>query len=269
MAKKQKTPKVYSKQLSSHSYENDIEKYAQFYKISQSANFRTPEVIGVEPSSHTIHFDYIDDLISIRDHYLCFLSHPVLQDKQTTLNLFKECGKALAFIHKGFSLSQELSWDPPQKYKNIIHSFLSPKEISMFLETPQTIIHSDFGFSNVLTKGKTDELIIIDCLPNFHTSFHCNEKCSIYIDLANFLSCLDGLIWISPQKFISVYWSRRQLLKDAFLHGYQEQSCTMLNLPLLKKLTQATAMCYFRRKYGLLKAYTAYSILYSPLKYVR
>ena len=243
-------------------FEEEVEKFTKFHQISLMSIFRAPQVISHDKINNTIHFEYIENLTSIRNAYILFLKQGNPEKREKILSIFRDCGKALAQIHQKLSLSTNHAWKLEKKYRNIFRLFLTTEEISELGNTPQAFLHSDFGFSNILLQKNSDTLVIIDCSPNSHTTFFCYG--SVYIDLANFLACLDGLVRVSLKQYCCFHWSHRWLLKEAFLEGYQKQSSQTLNYTLLTKITKATAMCYFRKKYGCLKALAAYSLLYFP-----
>lgn len=261
-----KQHKIYSKTLKSSVFEEEVKKFELFYQLSLLANFRAPQVISSNKKNCTIHFEHIDDIYSIRELYILFLKQTSPEKEKKIISIFRDCGKALAQIHQKLSLPTKCPWNLEEKYKNVFHHFLTADEMCELERTPQAFLHSDFGFSNVLLQKTSEELVIIDCSPNYHTTFFCHEKGSIYIDISNFLSCLDGLIRVNPRQYFCLNWPDRCILKEAFLDGYQKQSLQTLDYSFLSKITKATSMCYFQKKYSYLKAIAAYAVLYSPWK---
>jgi hypothetical protein len=229
-------------------FDESIAKYESLYTIASRNDFTAPKLLDSDRNKNTARFEYINGLTSIREAYIEFMiaSH-VYEEK---LDLFRKVGAVLGVIHSEMKLESQDSWDPPTLIEAITRRWLGEENYLKLYDTPHAFLHGDYGFSNVNTFGSSGltSFAIIDPCPNYYFTFRVNLYASVYIDLATFLSCLDGRV--SIRHYRSFQWDRLNLVKQAFVYGYENRAGYKINQCLLAQLTCAITESYFFRKYG-------------------
>ena len=157
--------------------------------------------------------------------------------------------------------------EPPAHIEAITKRWLGKVNYLHLYDTPHAFIHGDYGFSNVntITSNGLISLAIIDPCPNYYFTFKANVHASIYIDLATFFSCLDGRV--SIKHYRNIHWGRLNLVKQAFISGYESRTGYKINQCLLVQLTCAVTESYFFRKYGSgFRSFVAHKLIHNARK---
>ena len=229
-------------------FDESIAKYESLYTVASRNNFTAPKLLGTDRNKKKARFEYINGLTSIREAYIEFMVAPEVYEEK--LDLFRTVGAVLGAIHGEMKLEAQDSWSPPTYVETITRRWLGEKNYLKLYDTAHAFIHGDYGFSNVNTidSSALTRIAIIDPCPNYYFTYRANLYTSVYIDLATFFSCLDGRV---PIRYYRCFqWDRLNLVKQAFIHGYENSTGYKINQCLLVQLTCAITESYFIRKYG-------------------
>lgn len=246
-------------------FDESIAKYQSLYAVASRNNFTAPKILSDDHNANTASFEYINGLTSIRESYIEFMT--ITAPNEDMLDLFHMAGVVLGAIHGEMKLEVQDAWRAPACIENVTSQWLGRGNYLNLHDTPHAFIHGDYGFSNVniIISGDNNSLAIIDPCPNYYYTFRVNLFASVYIDLATFLSCLDGRVPI--RHYRRFQWSRLNLIKEAFLDGYESRTGCKVNRCLLACLTCAVTESYFIRKYGSgLRSLIAHKVIHNARK---
>ena len=245
-------------------YYASLEKYQSLSHIASDVGFIAPEIVDLDEKSKSIIFKYIHKLHSLRVSYIKHMSY---SSKYDYSDLFYNVGCVLAGIHENIELTNTETWAPCKTFNNIMLKNFGPHYEKVLSDTPQANIHCDFGFSNVNYQDVNGikTLVILDPCPNDFVTFHACTYTSVYIDIANFSACLDGLIPINH--YMHIDWRKLAGLKEAFLSGYEENSDLQIDRHLLACMSFATVHSYFKNRYrNQVKTWATRTLVYNPVK---
>lgn len=220
-------------------FESELEKAQALHRLSSEC-FYSPKPIHYDRSLRTIVFEQLVSLVSVRKVYLDFLC---CEDSTNTW-IFDRAGSALAELHARLRLTTRSEWKAPA-----IVAKHEPDLSAALLDTPHAQLHCDFGFSNVFIQlvGNETRLVILDASPNYFMTEAPDTFASVYLDLANFAACLDGLV--PMVHYLRIDWQLAAILKGRFLDAYEMTSRLTLDRTLLQRVTDATARAYFSTKF--------------------
>lgn len=242
--------------------ELEYEKADAIYQIGQLKGFDAPKPLKVCRNDDCIVFSRIRNSNSIRTAYLDYIKRGVSQKKG--FEEFCEAGRVLACIHRYLSLSNRTRWRPGQLFIAAFRELGKDLDVEVGGE-PEVYLHGDYGFSNVAMHGDTKKIVIFDPSANGFVTKHADEFGTIYVDIGNFLACLQGLVPLTQQ--VGVDWRLVPPIKEAFLRGYEQEAEYNINRDLASSFAYATAKCYFSYKYGSpLLSRLAMSVLYNSWK---
>jgi hypothetical protein len=229
--------------------EKEVEKYNALYEVSLKTDlFKSPEIISFNKPKKSITFEYIDNLTSIREIYLRYMT----SDKQEKcdLQLLSKTGAALAKIHLGLSLETSIDWISCPSFDRF---FLKKTKLSFndaMKSVPMSIAHCDYGFSNIhttITDSGGGDLIIFDPSPNEFISKSTNLRAPILLDLSNLISCVYGLVPF--RNYRHMHWSRMPIITNSIVQSYEDVYGTKIDATLLSGMVYATARCYLNSAY--------------------
>jgi len=245
-------------------YYASLEKYKSLSYIASAVGFVAPEIVDFNNESRSITFKYIHNLHSLRVSYIQHMSYSSEYDNS---DLFYSVGRVLAGIHKKLELTYTEPWAPCKTFDNIMLKKFGFHYEKVLSDTPQANIHCDFGFSNVNYQeiNGLKKLVILDPCPNDFVTFHACTYTSVYIDIANFSACLDGLIPVNY--YLKIDWRKIVVLKEAFLSGYEENSDLHIDRHLLACMSFAIVHSYFNNRYrNQVKTWATRTLVYNPVK---
>lgn len=234
--------KVYPNQI-----HEELIKHQKIFEISLKNGFLFPKIISFCTSESRIDFELIKNASSLRDLYF---ENNKKSNKQNILNLFFQSGKALACIHKELKYEKKRDWNS----KNFSCKL---KKHEDSLQIPHAILHGDYTASNILVTA-SEEIVIIDPSPNFHSTFSPFEYAPIYVDIGNFLSGIEGLF--PYKKFFIIKKEYIKLCKSSFIKGYESEYGEKLNFRLIKTYTKYCAKNYLEKKNNLIIYYIKYAL---------
>lgn len=200
--------------------------------FAQSGGAHYPKLIEAkgEYAGGTLVMEYLDGLVSLREPYLDFM-----KAKTSELSVFVEAGRALGLIHSAPPPASE--YLPYPMSPLLLNTLPGPGSEGAVL------MHGDFGFSNVYWSASRAQIVILDASPNHFVTHHPLQIGTRYADLANFVSCLCGLV--PPSNFPSMYWTRAPRVISAFIEGYVETASFVPDPKTLFFCANETAQAYF------------------------
>lgn len=243
----------------------EVEKAQRIFDIASEYGFVAPRVVGSSLATSTIHLERIHGLRSYRDLYLAYMSKS--QSSTQALEITEKVGIALAQIHRDLVLSNFSEWEPPERFLSLATHRWGHELIDALRVAPQAYLHGDFGFSNVCLVGEASEtrIVVIDPSANGFMTTRSDISGPVYIDLANFLSCLEGLVPLRCQ--LRLRWRRLNDLKRAFIESYKSESGLSLDMRVLERMTYLTAATYLRYRFRVpILSRIALFLLFNPLK---
>lgn len=221
------------------------DKYISLYELCKNSNFIFPKPIETDDVNRTIKFESLSNIESIRNAYLASMKAENVDPWQ--INKFHQIGIALAEIHKGLNLKTFSKWVPSRTFYNAVQRRISHDFEKLLDSETQSYLHGDFGFSNIFFK-KDDNInpIILDPSFDGYTIFSTNAIGPVYLDLAHFVACLDGLVPLRHYPYM--HWRRLTYIKDIFIAGYEKGSGLVLNRDWISWLAFATVSAKFEAK---------------------
>ena len=244
--------------------EQEFLKATALWDLGCRAGFVAPKAKRFDREQSSITYEFLPHLVSIRHPYLDFMT--ARREPAAVLQMLERTGATLARIHAGITLAQSTRWQPSADFTAAFASVSGNAGAQWMQRVPWSMAHCDFGFSNVRTVGPQGCIVIIDPSANGYVTFSSALYAPIYIDIANFVTCIEGLV--RPRNFVSMRWERLPQVREAFLAGYERESGTSLERELVAQLSYATAYCYFKRKYSsALLARLAVRVLFNRFKH--
>lgn len=227
--------------------ELEFEKARALWELGTQIGFRVPEVLRFDCEARSVTWAYIPGLESLRVPYIEHMTAGV--PRTECLDLIGRAGSVLAQIHRGLHLRQVVDWAASPDFEAAFVATAGAPSATLLGAVPWAVAHCDFGFSNVnYARGMEDDrLIVLDATANGHLTFASNLRAPIYIDVANFVVCLEGLV--PPWVQLRMRWARLPEVREAFLEGYESSSGIRLNRELLVYTAYAAACCYVRWRY--------------------
>ncbi|HET6519068.1 MAG TPA: hypothetical protein VFG47_04535 [Geminicoccaceae bacterium] len=228
--------------------ELEAEKAAALFALAARNGFVAPRPLSADPAGGSLSFEYIPGPPrSVRDLYLAYVAGT--SPPARTPRTFHEIGSMLGAIHRELSLPSRRAWRPTEPFDTAMCRAWGEGYGAPLAATPHAFLHGDFGFSNVLLLDghAPPRIAVIDPSPNGYVTFHCDTFASVYLDLAKFVCCLDGLV--PPVHHAAIDWRRAVALRDAFLDGYGARTGLAIDRRLLDGLAFATAAAKFAKEY--------------------
>jgi hypothetical protein len=247
-------------------FDESLDKCQRLHVVASSNGFIAPYVLDADKKTGIVRFEYIDEFTSIRKAYIEYMAAPVPDHEN--LELIHQAGMVLGAIHSDMNLETRDEWSQPLHVEDITRRWLGKGGYPDLLDTPYAYIHGDYGFSNINITGSGNKakLAIIDPCPNNYFTFRVNSFASVYIDLATFVSCLDGRVPVGYYR--SFKWRRLRTIKEAFLDAYEGRTGYVISRCLLACLSCAVTESYFLRKYGGgLRSFIAHKVVHNALKH--
>lgn len=226
-----------------HDFEMESEKAMALYEASRSSTFLSPRPKHINADKRTIDYEMIPDLRPIRDFYLKYLLGKSVDE--SIVQLFYGGGVALAELHDRLTLHRRTHWKPAESFSEGMEKARKINHEEFLDSTPMAFLHGDYGFSNLcyIRDGKRHTIVIIDASPDNYSVFDCTAYGSVYLDIAHFISCLDGLIPIKYYPFAN--WKRIGALKEAFISGYEATSGNTIDTEWINALAYASVVSKF------------------------
>jgi hypothetical protein len=190
-----------------------------------------PKAISSDGSAEqgVLKLEFIDNFVSSRHFYLLYAAGAI-----DDVNLFEKAGNALARIHAAkkpdAGAGKNLS-------DNAILETLEGIEPQDFV-----LLHGDFGFSNVGYSSSRNQVVILDPSPNYFVTSHPLQMGPRYVDIAQFTSCLCGLVGFGD--LWRIKWNRVPRTIEAFVSGYERTSGFRIDRKLLLESTLEFANAY-------------------------
>jgi hypothetical protein len=243
--------------------EQEFLKARALWDLSCRAGFVVPKAKRFDREQASITYEFLPHMISIRHPYLAFMT--AKREPSTALLVLERTGATLARIHSGISLPSATRWQPSSDFATAFSAVSGSADSLWMQRVPWSVAHCDYGFSNVRTVGPDGCIAIIDPSANGYVTFSSALYAPVYIDIASFVTCIEGLV--RPSNFPSMRWERLPRVREAFLVGYERESGTLLERDLVAQLSHATAYCYFKSKYrSALLARLATRVLFNRFK---
>jgi len=222
------------------------DKYISFYELSKNSNFIFPKPIEIDDVNKTIKLKSISNIESIRNAYFATMKAKNIDPWQ--IKKFHQVGISLAEIHKGLSLKSSSTWVPSKIFYNALKDRISYDFKKKLDPVTKAHLHGDFSFSNIFfKKGDNNNPVILDPSFDGYTIFSTNAIGPVYIDIAHFVACLDGLVPLRHYPYMQ--WRRLAHIKDIFISGYEKGSGLALNRELISWLAFATVSSKFEKRF--------------------
>lgn len=195
------------------------EKYRKSKQIGDKHGFLVPQILSV--SDNTLVFEKMDFDQSLKEKVR--LSVTEKTEREYTCKLIEQCGSALYRLHSLLELSSQTLVTIPDSILKPTGSILN--SVASFSPNDDVMLHCDYSLNNIFVmKGN---LVIIDPLPNNHSSHHVDEKGSRYMDIALFLHSINQQLGI--KSFARHDRKQARTLRRAFLDGYEKEAAIILD----------------------------------------
>ena len=204
--------------------EAEVLKLNAIAKCGELNGFHAPTARRVDDL--TIEMNFVKTSQSSSSIFRKHVCHRSLENRKACRKLVEECGRALASIH-GCLNEAYLSFaaSPP-------------------LTSNQSVLHCDFGFSNIFLNANS-ELVVFDPFPDFYTTFETWEIGPRSRDLGMFVSCLVGRVPLSD--FLRVRVKRIPELIEEFVGHYNAASDEEIDIDDVIVESSKNAKAYFSK----------------------
>lgn len=251
-----------------HNLDIELEKSRSLFDASKIYSFLAPKVLSSNRTNQSISFEFIKELSSIRNSYLNYMC--TRSPNEEDLNVLAKTGTVLAEIHEGLRIKNPVEWKPGLLFKKAFEKKSHTEFLSAIDSMPWSIAHCDYGFSNIHFSRNSvgeKELVILDPSANGFVTTNTNLRAPIYVDLANLISCIRGLVPIRFYK--SIYWNRVAHVERIIVDKYSMRSGHQINQKYMDGMVYATAKSYFWHTYRFPFSYFALRLLFTPLKQLK
>lgn len=222
-------------------------KYDALSRIARSHGFRAPAVVSIDKLRGTITTERIAPLRRVASMYLAYQVGDV--GPETVEPLFFEIGAILARIHGELTNPDCVGWSADATFQRRLTEFTN-RDVDPSRD-PSACLHGDFSFANIFVHqvGSADsELVVLDPCPNGGSTHHDWEVGPVYVDLGNFLSCLEGQVPLRHHH--KLHPERSTRLQLTFLRGYESVSGLNLDLQLAFAYAYAVGSAQFDVRFG-------------------
>ena len=260
--------KISRDRVSKH-YERNVaveyEKANRIWQIGNDSGFVASRPIGHDVDAKVIDYEFIDNMISLRDPYLGFVTGR--NESLPTIEMFQRAGECLADIHRRLSLESKSDWIPSDVFLTAMKRCGGGSLLSQATDMPCAYLHGDFGFSNVsyIPDQAGFKIAIIDSSSDNYSTFESDTYAPIYLDLGHMAACIDGLVPIQHHPFID--WDRSAKLKESFVCAYEERSGVTVDRQWLAYFSYSCVVAKFHKQHRIpaLRKFAAW-IVYNGLK---
>jgi hypothetical protein len=153
-----------------------------------------------------------------------------------------EAGRVLAAIHRDLEVEDSERWDPLAEFGDSL-ARAGVGADQQWQAAPEVCLHGDYGFSNVLWSPDTGKIAILDPSPDGYSTFVAGLRGPAYVDLGQFVSCLEGRVplWFYPR----IKWGRLDVLRGVFLDAYEKESGSIVDRGCVRRFGFAIAEANF------------------------
>jgi hypothetical protein len=227
--------------------EIEFHKSQQLSKVARAFDFVAAAPVSFDAQAGQVSFKFIEGLEPIRNTYISHLS--LSKPGTKGLESMYQAGRVLASIHRNLELESAVDWVPTAAFATAYKRRVGDSLEKDLVDMPLAIAHCDYGFSNVCLVRESGKrrIAIIDASGNDFVTFNSNLRAPIYVDIANFIACIEGLVPL--RHYLTAHWSRLEDLRSAFLSGYALLGWNV-NRRMLDGMVYATASAYFQKRFG-------------------
>ncbi len=235
------------------------------WKVSQPAGFLCPEPIAVDEAESVITYRNLrvyGDWVPVRTVYLDYMTAST--PNADLLGIFAEAGRVLGVIHRDLEVEDSEQWSPPAEFRESLkRAGLSADPV--WEGTPEVCLHGDYGFSNVLWSEETGRIATFDASPDGYSTFAAGLHGPAYLDLGQFVSCLEGRVPLSF--YPRIKWKRLDELRSVFLDAYEQEFGSIIDRDCVRRFGFAVAEANTRdRLRSKIGRRLAARVLYNRLK---
>ncbi len=226
--------------------EAEVQKLNAIAKCGNENGFRAPEARRVDDV--TIEMNFVETSQSSSSIFRSHVCRCSLENRNACRKFAEECGRVLAAIH------------------DCLNGILQSSMASQSLAADQSVLHCDFGFSNIFLNASS-ELVVFDPFPDFYSTFETWEISPRTRDLGMFVSCLVGRVPVSDFVFIRV--DRIPELIETFVIGYNAVSDEEVSVHDVLVESSKIAKSYFSKNTSGIKRQLGYRLWSRNLKTIR
>jgi hypothetical protein len=229
-------------------YSSDVageyDKAHALWEVSQDSGFLCPEPVGfIEDESVVIYQNLRShgDWVSVRSAYLDCMTGSAIDEAGE--QAIAEAGRVLGAIHANLHLESAEPWSPTGSFRSSLERVGIGRPATLWEDESPVCLHGDFGFSNVLWSKDTGMLATLDASPDGYSTFAAGLLGPPYVDLGQFISCLEGrvpLFWYPRMK-----WDRLDRLRDTFVLAYEKEAGVAVDRETVRRFGFAIAEANF------------------------
>ena len=221
----------------------EVSKARLLHELATTCGFQAPAVCEVDAGQGVVCYEFIEGLVSLQTHYIVFMTSAAPDEDR--IALFREAGATLGAIHDKLVLPTSREWSPPARFADA----WSPELLGRMNDGPKAWLHGDYGFGNVQVceAAPTARIVVLDPSPNRYLTIHPDTYGPVYVDLALFLACLQGLVGL--RYYPRMRWGRERILRAAFLKGYRSTFAETISDGVLQGATRSVALSYCRHRF--------------------
>jgi hypothetical protein len=235
------------------------------WEVAQRSGFVFPEPLDLNEAESVITYRNLEsqgDWEPVRKAYLdCMLGD---DEDNEAAGVIAAAGRVLGAIHRELRLGDAEEWTPPIEFARSLERAGVGDE-RQWKAAEYVCLHADYGFSNVLWSKDTGTIATLDPSPDWYSTFAAGLRGPAYVDLGQFVSCLEGRV---PLRYYPrIKWRRLDRLRDVFLDAYETEVGNTVDRDCVRSFGFAVAEANFQdRLSSKLSLSVARKVLYNRVK---
>lgn len=243
----------------------EFAKAKALWDVSQRSGFVCPEPLDLNEAGSVITYRNLMSQGSwepVRGAYLDYMSGD--DEDNEAAAVIAAAGRVLGAIHRKLQLDESEEWTPPSEFARSLQR--AGVDRDRYCEAAEYVyLHADYGFSNVLWSEETQTIATLDPSPDWYSTFAASLRGPAYVDLGQFVSCLEGRV---PLRFYPrIKWRRLDRLRNVFLDAYEAEVGGTVDRECVRRFGFAVAEANFQdRLSSKLSRSVARKVLYNRIK---
>jgi tRNA A-37 threonylcarbamoyl transferase component Bud32 len=216
-----------------------IDKHSELARIGKMANFSTPAVVDTCAEKNQLIFSRVDLSLPMSKYVQSILNSN--ESVERALSPINRIGESLGYLHNELTLQTQTDTAAIEIHKRAGNSVLESEEGG----TERVYIHGDFGLNNIFIDD-SENLTIIDPVPNHTTAFYIDEHTDGVVDLS--LVCNSIIRQLSMRKYSKSRIQDVRQLIFSLVTGYEKVVRRKVSLSSLLHYCSSTDKLIARKR---------------------
>lgn len=206
----------------------EFAKARSLWEISEHFGFVVPEPMELRVAESVVVYRNLGVYgrwTPIRSVYLDYMTGS--EPSEVAAGAVAEAGRVLGAIHANLELESSEPWTPDDAFCKSLERVDGGGLSTEWEADRQVFLHGDYGFSNVWWSEDTLTIATFDPSPDGYSTFAARIRGPAYVDLGQFMSCLEGRVPLSWHPRLK--WGRLEGLRHSFLDAYEEEAAVAVD----------------------------------------